>query len=111
LEVGVAVCVVGVGAVGWSGGGVAVLALWSVGFVVVVVVVVMGACVGVNPHMSHCKCAAVRTYMHTGQSIEVFVEWECVVVLLLHTWFGSLGGMGGGALEGGISSSIGSNIE
>jgi hypothetical protein len=51
---------------------------------VCVFVAVVGGCVGLVPHISHCKCAPACTYVHTVHCVFVFVGAGCVV-LYTHT--------------------------
>ena len=54
-----------------------------------VFVVVVGVCVGLNPHISHRTCAPARAYVHVGHGADVGVCVTCVVVVP-HTFGGLL---------------------
>ena len=47
---------------------------------VFVFVIVVGVCVGSNPHISHRTCAPARAYVHVGHGADVGVCVVCVVV-------------------------------
>ena len=57
------------------------------GLLVCLFSIVVGVCVGLNPHISHCRCAPARALVHVGHGAEVCVGVVCVVVVP-HTFWG-----------------------